>query len=203
MPRLLVDTDIFCKLGIAELLEPAVALFDLAISDCRCLPALPYMLRRGKLPKLFGPEACGKLVPLAESMAAGPWPATPSLDKFTNVDRIDVGEAQILAAVADLGIIALTGDKRALEAVAKLPECPPLLAGRIVTLEAVLISLCEKVGDDVVRAALQPVRDQDRVLRVCFSSVNIEPRIGLRSYFDALKRDVVPLVLWDPVEGKL
>ena len=67
------------------------------------------MLRRGKLPKLYGPEACEKLVQLTASMSAEPPPSTPSLAHLTNIDRMDVGEAQLLAAVADLGVTLLTG----------------------------------------------------------------------------------------------
>ena len=202
MPRLLVDTDIFCKLGVAGLLEQAVAIFEVPLAECGTLPALPHMLRRGRLPKLFGAEACGKLIPLAESMSAETLPSTPSLEKLATIDRIDVGEAQLLAAVADLGIPMLTGDKRALAAVAQVPEYPPLLAGKIVTLEAALMSLCLKLGSAVVRASVQPIIATDTMVRVCFSSTAADPMDGLRSYLGTLKRDVVPLVLWEPAEGQ-
>jgi hypothetical protein len=201
MPRLLVDTDIFCKLGIAGLLEPAVSVLGVALADCRALPPLPHMLRRGKLPKLFGVEACASLVPLAESMSSGPAISTPSLEKLTPVNRIDVGEAQLLAAVADLGDLLLTGDKRALIAVGQVANFPPLLTGKVVTLEAILISLCSKLGGDAVRAAVQPVVEKDQMIRACFSAGESDPRIGLRSYFESLKREVAPLELWEPVEG--
>ena len=105
MPRLLVDSDIFCKLGLTGLLEPAVAIFDVALGDSACLPALPHMLRRGKLPKLFGTAECEALIPLAEKLSAMPI-VTASLDRLANVDRIDVGEAHIFSAVADLGMVA-------------------------------------------------------------------------------------------------
>lgn len=201
MQRLLVDTDIFCKLGIAGLLESAVALFDTSVAACGCLPALPHMLRRGKLPKLFGADACARLVQIAESMSPEPLPSTPSVERLARVDRIDVGEAQLLAAAADLGVTILTGDKRALQAVAQVRDFPPMLAGRVATLEAVLISLCGRLGDEVIRAALQPLFEKDLTVRVCFSSTNADPRAALRSYFDALKRDVAPLALWEPMEG--
>jgi hypothetical protein len=159
-------------------------------------------LRKGKLPKLFGAEACAALIPLAESMSSGDWAPTASLEKLTPVDRIDVGEAQLLAAVADLGDILLTGDKRALVAVGRMADIPPLLAGKIVTLEAILISLCSKLGVDAVRAAVLPLIAKDQMIRACFSQGGGDPRIGLRSYFESLKRDVAPLELWEPVEGE-
>jgi hypothetical protein len=200
MSRLLVDTDIFCKLGIAGLLEQAIGLFGIPLAECGCLPALPHMLRRGRLPKVFGAEACGKLIPLAESLSATALPTTPSLERLVGVDRIDVGEAQLLAIVADLDALMLTGDKRALAAVAQLPDYPQLLAGKIVTLEAVLLSLCMTVGNDAVRLAVQQIIATDVMVRVCFSSASADPRDGLRSYITTLKRDVAPLQLWEPVE---
>jgi len=200
MLRLLVDSDVFCKLGITGLLEPAAAIFGVSLAECGCLPALPYMLRRGKLTRMYGSPACAALVSLAESLSVAV-ATTTSLDKLANVERIDVGEAQIFSAVADLGVLALTGDKRALVAVARVPEFPQLLARKIATFEAVLLSLCGKLGDTAVREALKPILDKDQTVRVCFSSGNLEPRAGLRSYFEALKRDVVPLELWAPVEG--
>src|ERR1700722_4802047 len=110
MLRLLVDSDVFCKLAIAGLLEPAVAIFGVSLAECGCLPALPHMLRRGKLPRMYGPPACEALVSVANSLSVT-LATTASLDKLANVERIDVGEAQIFSAVADLGILALTGDK--------------------------------------------------------------------------------------------
>jgi hypothetical protein len=198
MPRLLVDSDIFCKLAISGLLESAVAIFGVSLADSGCLPALPHMLRRGRLPKLFGADACAALIPLSESLCS--MPTTPSVNMLANVERIDVGEAQIFSAVADLGVIALTGDKRALMAVAQVQEFPPRLAGKLATLEAVLLTLCGRLGEDVVREALNPILKKDQAIRACFSSGNHDPRAGLRSYFEALKRDVAPLELWAPVE---
>lgn len=49
MTRLLLDTDIFCKLGVADLLDDTLSILGLKYSDCSRLPALPHMLRRGRL----------------------------------------------------------------------------------------------------------------------------------------------------------
>jgi len=49
--RLLVDSDAFCKLAASDLLSDAAMLFDAELPDCGRLPALPYMLRRGGLPR--------------------------------------------------------------------------------------------------------------------------------------------------------
>ncbi len=201
MPLLLVDSDIFCKLGVAGLLQAAFAVFGFAIGDCGCLPALPHMLRRGKLPKMFGQAACEGLIATAERMVAKLTPSTTWLDKLTGVDRIDIGEAQLFATVAEDGIMVMTGDKRALAAVAQVPSYPEALAGRIVTLEAISISLCARLGDEVVRSAMEPVIAKDRTVQMCFSPGNNDPRAALRSYLEAIKREIAPLQLWEPTEG--
>jgi hypothetical protein len=201
MLPLLVDTDIFCKLGIAGLLQDAVAIFGLGFGDCGCLPALPHMLRRGKLPRTFGQEACEKLIAMAESMVVELTPSTTWLEKLAGVDRIDVGEAQLFASIADHRVMVMTGDKRALVAVAQVPDYPEVLAGRIVTLEAILIALCTRLGDGIVRSRVQPLLTKDRMVQMCFSSGDNDPRAALRSYLDAILRDVAPLKLWAPSEG--
>jgi len=92
----------------------------------------------------------------------------------------------------------VTGDKRALVPVAGVPGFAEALAGRVITLEAALIALCQKLGDDHVRAAVAPLLAKDITLRICFSSANASPRPALVSYFDSLKREVAPIILWEP-----
>ena len=91
-----------------------------------------------------------------------------------------------------------TGDKRALAAAAAIPGLAEAVANRIVTLEAALLALCERKGDDAVRSAVQPLLDLETTVKICFSSASTSPREGLRSYFDNLKAEVRPLALWDP-----
>ena len=103
-----------------------------------------------------------------------------------------------MANAAEHSVPILTGDKRALQALAKVSGFADALAGRIVTLEGVLLALCNEFGDGHVRAAVQPLLPIDKTVQVCFSSGNPSPRVGLRSYFDSLKREVPPLILWEP-----
>ena len=56
----LVDSDILCKLAIADLLEPALQTLGYEVERCARLPALPYMLRRGRLRESYGPCSCAK-----------------------------------------------------------------------------------------------------------------------------------------------
>ncbi len=197
----LVDTDIFCKLGVVGLLEQSLALFDVSVAECRRLPALPNMLRRGAIPKLYGQGACDALIPIAESMEMAPPASTEWLDRLVGIPKIDPGEAQLFACAAERSLIILTGDKKSLVALAAVDGFAEALSGRLVTLEALLLALCDRLGHEAVRSAVQPIVENDKgdkTVKICFSSRNANPREALESYFKALKSEVQPLVLWEP-----
>lgn len=206
LATLLLDTDVFAKLGIASLLEHTYALFDVTANDCRRLPALPHMLRRGALPALHGKEACERLIPLAEGMSLAPVASVEWLSRFANVPQIDPGEAQLFASAAEHGLVVMTGDKRSVTAASKIEGIAEALAGRVASLEAVLLGLCSRLGGEQVRSALRPlvaIEDRtDKLVRVCFSDGNPDPMAALLSYFGDLKRNVAPLVLWEPPQER-
>lgn len=199
--KLLVDTDAFCKLGVAGFLQDAVSIFRAELQECGRLPALPYMLRKGRLRERYGREACDTLIPLAEAMSVIRQPSNTWLDKLTHINAIDPGDAQIFAAAAESGLIVVSGDKRALRALKDVDDFADALSGRIVVLEAVLLALCDQLGDEEVRRHLAPLAALDTVVKVCFSDGNQDPREALFSYYRALVADVGPLVLWDPRAG--
>jgi len=198
--RLLVDSDVFCKLGVGNLLSDALAIFGTSVSDCGGLPALPHMLRKGKLIKVYGAEACANLVPLAEKLQTIPAPDTTWLDRLTPVPAIDPGEAQLFAIAAQHSLSLITGDKRALRALKDINGYAEALAGRIIVLEAILLSLCDRLGHDEVRRRLGPLTT-DKTLQICFSEGNPDPRIPLASYYRSLVTEVYPLLLWEPHTG--
>jgi hypothetical protein len=199
---LLVDTDIFCKLGLAELLKPSAELLGSSLESCARLPALTYMLRKGSLFQRLGRQACQKLAPMAESMRSIPQPSENWLDKLARIDAIDPGEAVLLAASADFGLIALTGDKRALRAVKEVDGLPEILKGRIVTLETILHALCVDLGVHEVRRRVSPIVSLDTMLSVCFSEGNTSPVDCLQSYHRSLASEVAPLTLWGIPESR-
>jgi hypothetical protein len=199
--KLLVDTDAFCKLGIAGLVKEAAQIFSAELQECGRLPALTYMLRRGSLRRLYGAEACDALIPVADAMPVMPQPSLTWLDKLTPLDEIDPGEAQIFATAAETGLIVISNDKRALRALKDVDGFPDALTGRIAILEAVLLVLCQQFGDDDVRRHVARLTASDTVVKVCFSDQNPHPREGLTSYYRAIATEVRPLVLWDPQVG--
>jgi hypothetical protein len=196
--RLLVDTDAFCKLAIGGVLDDAVQLLGADLSACGRLPALPYMLRGGKLRKLFGADMCDSLVPIARCIPAMSPAGDDWLERFIGIPAIDPGDAQIFAVAAEYGMMVLTGDKRALRALKNVSGIPTALSGRIVVFEAVLLALCDRLGAAELRRRIQPLVTSDQVVRICFSNPDSDPYEGLRSYFQHLAAELSPLVLWHP-----
>lgn len=196
--KLLVDTDVFCKLSVIGLLHDAVDLLGADLTQCGRLPALPYMLNKGRLRNWYGSASCDGMLPSALSMPAIGQANARWLDKLTPVQAIDPGEAQLFAMGAEKGLLVMTGDKRALRELKNVADFGDALAGRIVVLEAILVALCNRFGTDEVRQHAQVLNAQDRMFQNCFSPGTPDPLVGLRSYYCGLKIEVDPLVLWDP-----
>lgn len=199
--RALLDTDAFCKLAVAGVLHEAIRLLGVDLQECGRLPALPYMLRRGRLRKVFGENACDALIPVAESVPLAVQPGDLWLDKLTPIPAIDPGEAQIFAAAAEAELILVSGDKRALRALKDVAGFADALAGRIVTLEAILIALCDQLGPEEVQHRVRALIASDKMVSVCFSAGNPDPRSALLSYQQDLESQLHPLVLWNPRQG--
>jgi hypothetical protein len=195
---LLVDSDAFCKLAIGGVLEDALALFGADVSSCHRLPALPHMLRRGRLRKTLGDAAADSLIPLANAMPILPQSDAAWLDRLTHVSAIDPGEAQLFAVAAKHEFLVLSGDKRALLALKDIHGFPLALQGRIAVIEAVLLALCKSLGPEILRQRLQPVLKLDKMIGICFSPGNSNPPEALESYYKSMSADVVPLELWKP-----
>lgn len=199
--KLVFDTDAFCKLAVAELLEDAARLLTASLPECCRLPALPHMLRKGQLAKRLGPEACAAILPVAEAMPPLPACANPWLDKLALIEAIDPGEAQIFAlAAAEGSLFVVSGDKRALRSLKGVEGIAEVLAGRTVVLEAVLLGLCDRLGSDKLRQRVAPLMTADKMVQICFSAGS-EPGNALLSYYRSLAEELRPLVLWDPRAG--
>lgn len=195
---LLIDTDAFYKLGLADLLGDGVLLLGADLRDCARLPALPYMLQRGNLFKRLGEEACTKLLPIARTIRSVPEPSGTWLEKLTPINAIDPGEARLFAAAADFGCMVLSDDKRAMRELKNVQGMPEALKGRIVALEGLLLALCAKLGTSEVRRRVSAIVSLDTMLSICFSQGNNDPMDCLRSYHRNLVAELMPLVLWDP-----
>jgi hypothetical protein len=196
--KLLVDTDVFCKLGIANSLEDSARIFGAKLQECGRLPALPFMLRRGRLRKLFGDSSCDALIPVADSMPEVPQPSVTWLEKLTAIEAIDPGEVLIFARAGESGLPFWTSDKRALRALKAIEDFIPALAGHVVVLEAIMLALCDRLGHEEMRQRIAPLAVVDRMVEVCFSSGNPDPSTALLSYYRALEIELAPFELWNP-----
>ena len=199
--RLLFDTDAFCKLAVGGVLSDTLSLLGADLTECGRLPALPFMLRRGGLRQIYGPEICDSLIPMVDTMPVAVQPSDAWLDKLTAIPAIDPGEAQIFALAAETGLLVVSGDKRALSALKDVVGYAEALAGRIVVFEAVLLSLCDRLGPDEMRLRIQALSQMDKVVQVCFSATNPVPQAGLLSYYRNSVAELKPLILWNPGWG--
>lgn len=196
--QLLVDTDAYCKLGVADLLADAVSVLGFSIWECGRLAALPYMLRRGVLRRKFGDDTCDKMMHMAEEMPVASQPSDFWLNPLVAVPSIDPGEAHLLATSAERGLLILTGDKRGLRGVKDIPGYADALGGRVIVLEAILTELCVQLGTNEIRTRIRPLMDVDVAIRLCFSDSNPSPQAGLQSYYQDLVNSIKPLNLWKP-----
>jgi hypothetical protein len=196
---LLIDTDAFWKLGLANLLSEASLLLGFELGDCARLPALPYMLQRGSLFKRLGQENCAKLLSLANSLPSIPEPTGSWLETLTPVNAIDPGEARLYAAAAESGFMVLTDDKRSMKELKKVQGITQILKGKVAGLEGILLALCRTLGSGEVRARISALTAFDTMLSICFSVNNNDVMECLSSYYKTLATEVDPLVLWSPV----
>ena len=199
--QLLFDSDAFVKLGVCGLLDEATRLLGVDLRQCGRLPALPHMLRRGRLRRVYGAEACDELIPIAKAMPDLPPTGDTWLEKLRPVDAIDPGEAQIFAAAAQEGLTVVSGDKRALRALKDLTEFVDPLSGRVVVFEALLLALCDRYGYRKIQRRVTRLAESDTMVRICFPTTNTDPVEALISYYRDIVSELDPLVLWDPRGG--
>ena len=173
--RLLVDTDVYCKLSVPGLFLEAIHLLGIDITECGRLAALPYMLRKGPLRTVYGPDECDRLLTITHGMLIVDGSDSKWLEQLISLQSINPGEAQIFAMGAEAGLLIMTGDKRALRALATIPDLIELLSGRIIVFEAIMIALCGWLGPENVRQRIQRLSEIDKVVQVCFLPRNSGP----------------------------
>lgn len=121
---------------------------------------------------------------------------------------LDAGEAQLTAIVVRRSLpLLLTGDKRALTALAELVEGEPIrpsLVGRLACLEQVLRSVAELIGGVELRARICAEPDVDGAMRLACSCGRTEwdpsqLHVACASFAAAVKAQVGDLL----VDGSL
>lgn len=174
--RLLIDVDALCKLAHWGLLQDLASLTDIPMQECTTLASARYRALKAKT-KLDGRvfravEAVDRVLEAIASMSPAIEPATQSLGAFENVPDIDAGEAVLLASlVAVQEAKLLTGDKRALRALAALPpEQREPFAGRVICVERVIESALDLWGLEVLRSRVCPWKKIDIAVDVIMGS---------------------------------
>ena len=196
--QVLIDTDAFCKLAVGGLLDDSVRLLGADLSRCGRLPALPYMLKRGRLRDRYGTSVCEELIPLANTMPVVSSTNDIYLNQLAGMSEVDPGEAQLLAKAAEAKLHLITGDKRSLRSLKNISLITEDVAGRIIVLESLLLALCNSLGTEEIRRRVEELTNFDKMMSICFSELNEEPVDCLRSYLLALAEEVKPLLLWQP-----
>lgn len=194
----LLDTDIFCKLGAFGLFDDALEILGCSSQDCRRLPSLVPMLTKGGLREHYGAAVCDALIPIALKLPVIGQAPSDVLQRFVEVQEIGAGEAQLFAGGAVSSDLMLTGDKRAVRAVRGVDGMAGTLSGRCVVLEALLIALCSRLGVNEVRRRVAAHLSLDGTISNCFRPTNADPLECLESYLNDLQRNVAPLILWFP-----
>ena len=197
-PILLIDSDAFCKLGASGLLYDSLEVLRIPVLQCRILPALPYMLRKGGLRNSLGEQLADYVFQQVETFLHADEPNTEWLESLIHLPEIDPGEAQLMALAAERGHLLVTGDKRALRSLRHLPEYVLALEGNVIPLEALVAQMCMTIGEEQIRSSIQPTTLIDKTIAICFSPSNPHPLEGLKSYLSDLQASVAPLRLWEP-----
>lgn len=196
--KLLFDSDAFCKLGVAGLLEPCADLFGVTLQECGRLPALPHMLRRGRLVHLYGANTCKQLLSACARMPSVPRVSGPTLTMLATQPGIDPGEALLIAQIAEHGGWVVSGDKRCLIPLSGIPDLHPKLDHRIATIEGVLLALSVHKNPEEMRDSIRRVRPYDTSIDICVLPNGLPSIEGLRSYHCDAANKALPLRLWTP-----
>jgi hypothetical protein len=195
---LLIDTDAFCKLAMAGVIDETLNLLGSDRPHCSRLPGLPHMLRRGRLRKNLGDAICDSLIPIAESLPIVGQASSAWLDLLAPISAIDPGEAQLFALAAEKRITVLSADKRAIQVLKNVPEFVEPLGSRIVVLEAALLGVCRVHGSNLVQTRIGALKSHDTMVRIVFSSGNPHIEAALESYLNHAATEAAPIDLWRP-----
>lgn len=198
--NLACDTDYLTKVEHWDLAPDALAVFGKTREESYRLPAAVHQLRRGRLMKRFAGDASRMIANIEKYKVFSDDAPAEWLNKMTGVEAIDPGEAEFLARVADgETLILATGDKRCLQQICNVDGLTAAIARRVVTLDGMLLHLCETKGVGYVRELVTPKAHADGTALLVFSPYASDESVteGLRSFHSSLLRDT-GLTLWSP-----
>lgn len=201
MPRLLVDNDVLLKAAHWGLLDFVPHMVGVEWESVSALESLIHRTRR-KDKKLFRDAVVAETLEDKLKLCA-PIPAQdPAIvARLQGVVGLDAGEVLLISALfANEDTVFLTGDKRALRALADpaLADIAARIKGRVLCLEHVLAHAMEQTDAIALATAIAPHRDLDAGARsiVPLPAYATHDGItaGLTSYLNDLANDTNGLV---------
>lgn len=193
---LLIDVDAMCKLAHWRLLELLPTITGVDCAACSTLDSTRFRALKavdrpdGKLFKCT--DAANAVLSAVETFGELPQPHAATLAQFQDIAGVDAGEAVMLARlIDDPNALLVTGDKRALRAVAAMdPSVKASLVARVVPVECIIKCVLDTYGIAELRARVCAWRSIDKALSVVMGSRCDLPessvRDGLASYLGEL-----------------
>lgn len=204
--KLLVDVDALAKLAHWRFLEELPSITGVSLRQCATLTSARFRALRaidkpdGRL--FHSTEAAAAALRAMVGMTNPLSPDAQHLPLLQGVSGIDAGEAVLLSALSSGEMRLLTGDKRALRALASLDtEQRAPFVGKIVTVEQVLLAGLNRHGIDWLQERVCPFRHIDKAIGIamgtrCDASKE-SVREGLESYIKELRHLVDPSLISD------
>lgn len=202
MPRVYADNDILLKAAHWQLLDEVPACAQADWTQVSVLDSLAHRARRADRRLFRAPVFSQELLARLAKCAPLPNPPPAIVAQLQSVTGLDAGEVILVAcAIADPESRLLTGDKRALRALAT-GSCRSValaLKGRIVCVEHLVHHALDRMGAEALALAIGPYRSEDTAMACIVSPHATEASIreGLGSYLRALEAETGGLVLAD------
>jgi hypothetical protein len=146
-------------------------------------------------------EAAKAVIGALETFGKLPQANTALLAQFQDIAGIDAGEAVMLARlIEDPHSLFLTGDKRALRAIAVMGhKVRAPIAERVVPIECIIKCVLDRFGIDELRARVCTWKDIDKAVAIVMGShcdqSEASVREGLASYLGELYRLCQPSLI--------
>ena len=197
-PRLLVDNDALLKAAHWELLDVVPTLVGGTWADTACLPTLPPRVHRAERKLFAGPSVAKALGERLAKTVQLPDPDVTVLSALQAEPGIDAGELLLFGALAATpDAVLLTGDKRALRAVAETGN--PFCHHRVICVEQLLSHSLVQLGAPTLLAHVRRWSPRDKTALAIFGSQGDKSdddlREGLSSYLRSLDREAPDLLM--------
>ena len=194
--RLLLDTDALCLLFGLDLFEEALSILQVTEEQVAVLQPAASMIRKHKKIRAAWPNA-DQVADRVASLKVLHEPAPDHLvDALTNIQGIDVGENLLFATLAGDNSLLLTGDKKAMKALAnRVPGVAKMCAGRIVCVPQLIDLLVRELGLPAVQGAFLRSGSKDMTLLAVLGSRGDAPQQSFDEGIAQYRRDVESLGL--------